>query len=51
MVRKPQPEPLAPPQQPTEQPIQSPLPPEWSESTKSLRDLANVVNELGNGEQ
>ena len=26
--------------------IQSPLPPEWSNSTKSLRELANIINEL-----
>jgi penicillin-binding protein 1A len=49
-IRKPQPQqPLSPPRQP--QPSQSPLPPEWSDSTKSLRELANIVNELGGGEQ
>ncbi|MES2119281.1 MAG: transglycosylase domain-containing protein [Pseudomonadota bacterium] len=41
-IRKPQPKPK--PQ------LQSPLPPEWSESTKSLRELANIINELGSNE-
>jgi penicillin-binding protein 1A len=31
-------------------PLQSPLPPEWSNSTKSLRELANIINELGGDE-
>jgi penicillin-binding protein 1A len=30
--------------------LQSPLPPEWSNSTKSLRELANIINELGGDE-
>ena len=29
-----------------EKPLQSPIPPEWSNSTKSLRELANIINEL-----
>jgi penicillin-binding protein 1A len=30
--------------------LQSPLPPEWSNSTKSLRELASIINELGGDE-
>jgi penicillin-binding protein 1A len=41
-IHKPQPKPK--PQ------LQSPLPPEWSESTKSLRELSNIINELSGDE-
>lgn len=36
--------PLPLPRQP--EPVKSPLPPEWSDSTKPLRDLANALREL-----
>jgi penicillin-binding protein 1A len=41
-LNKPQPRP--------QERLQSPLPPEWSNSTKSLRELANIINELGGDE-
>ena len=41
-LNKPQPRP--------QERLQSPLPPEWSNSTKSLRELANIINELGEDE-
>ncbi|MEO7749711.1 MAG: transglycosylase domain-containing protein, partial [Sphingomicrobium sp.] len=44
---QPQRQPAVRPQTQPRQKMQSPLPPEWSQSTKSLRDLANAINELG----
>jgi penicillin-binding protein 1A len=41
-LNKPQPRP--------QERLQSPLPPEWSNSTKSLRELASIINELGGDE-